>query len=458
MRRRTGLQLGAAIWLCSSGLAPMVAGYIPAPVDRAARSPWYVALGGSNTCGHHVPIPRIFFSLIGSGLQKRGLVNGSLNKCLPAMGPDFSATCLDAMLPRGIRFATVEFLPNMLIRLTEQQLAFESIVSTLLSRGVATVIVDVLPVIRRKRQRTLIAQVHSNIIAFAARVNAPLISVVELNQSTLFRSHHLNEDGHKLVAKFAIRELGSRLLAGGGLAAQAASPGAATCAVGTALSSSVVRADGFAPVDIAQAGSADRSTPKVVWQAVSAGARLVLCADGLATMGGEGMIMLGLQRTHAGNTPLVGVARIGCAGCKCTRAPVAPAPALECGVDDEGAAAVGCAVDLLHAAQTTETVFEPLLATMPRRRSGGAGNRSSSAGQEPTREPPRSCACEVHVRPAPNLSRNRILVRALVVTRVNTSYGVARSITALANKRQSHLEVRRRRLRMRVSAIAGDEA
>ena len=75
----------------------------------------YTALGGSNTCGHGLRLQyNAFQTLIFEGLKKRGRGEFTLQpSCVPAMGPDYPASCLDYFAPNTTDFATLEFTPNM---------------------------------------------------------------------------------------------------------------------------------------------------------------------------------------------------------------------------------------------------------------------------------------------------------------------------------------------------------
>ena len=53
----------------------------------------YVAIGGSNTCGHEVSRGKSFRELFGRYLVEGRHVDTILNHCTPAMGPKFAATC-----------------------------------------------------------------------------------------------------------------------------------------------------------------------------------------------------------------------------------------------------------------------------------------------------------------------------------------------------------------------------
>ncbi|KAJ1636198.1 hypothetical protein T492DRAFT_960320 [Pavlovales sp. CCMP2436] len=438
----------AASWMVALSLAAAAS-----ELDAAAPGspPWYVALGGSNTCGHHVNVGRTYAALVGEKLRARGLAVGVANKCAPAMGPDYASTCLEALLPAGgTRFATVEYLPNMRIRPEEQRLAFETILCALLARGTRIVIVEVsVPPIAPLR-KALDLKLHEDNLAFAHRMGVPVITVSSVLHPELFRSGHLNEAGHALVAKFASRKFANpavdRQLRGDGSSAPPPLPLPRTsCAVGEALMDHVLinSTEGFAPVDIsgsapavagAKPGRAPSSTfKKIAWESRSPGAQLVLCARALSTFkNGEGVILLGFQKSHRFNTPPVGIAQVRCVGCNCTLLDYHGNHSATCDATTPGAPS--CTVDLLHDALTTETAFELLRATLaPGRGVAGSLAGASRAGGE-------SCSCEVHVTGFPHASRTRVLVRALVVTSSDMAHGAARAARAAA----SAVEARRR--------------
>ncbi|KAJ1638549.1 hypothetical protein T492DRAFT_944032 [Pavlovales sp. CCMP2436] len=267
-------------------------------LDAAAPPPWYVALGGSNTCGHHVNIGRTYAALVGETLRARGLAGGVANECAPAMGSHYASTCLEALLPAGdTRFATVEYLPNMRIRPGEQRLAFKMILRALLARGTRIVIVEVSVPLMAPLRKALNLKLHEDNLDFAHRMGVPAITVSSVLHPELFRGGHLNEAGHALVAKFASRKLVNlaldRQLRGNGSSAPPPQPVVSTtsCAVGHALAEHVMLATGFAPVDIsgsappvvgAKPGRGPSSAfKKIAWESRSPGARLVLCARAL---------------------------------------------------------------------------------------------------------------------------------------------------------------------------------
>ena len=85
----------------------------------------YTALGGSNTCGHGLrhAAKTAFQQRIAHALsQKAGTPGTDLAaatsvglqpSCIPAMGPDYPASCLSYFAPNTTAYATLEFTPNM---------------------------------------------------------------------------------------------------------------------------------------------------------------------------------------------------------------------------------------------------------------------------------------------------------------------------------------------------------
>ena len=74
----------------------------------------YTALGGSNTCGHGlVRSSDAFQQLVLKGLLQRRLASRLQPSCIPAMGPDYPASCIAYFAPNTTAYATLEFTPNM---------------------------------------------------------------------------------------------------------------------------------------------------------------------------------------------------------------------------------------------------------------------------------------------------------------------------------------------------------
>ena len=126
----------------TDGRPPITA---PAPLGDQIH---YTALGGSNTCGHGLPRRSAAFQHLAlAGLQRHGLANNIQPSCIPAMGPDYPASCLSYFAPNTTRYATLEFTPNMGEgrELERNGLHLTAMARRLVRRGVKVVIVDLVP-------------------------------------------------------------------------------------------------------------------------------------------------------------------------------------------------------------------------------------------------------------------------------------------------------------------------
>lgn len=404
-----------------------------AAIGSALPKPLYLAFGGSNTCGHYTPRHKIYFKLLTDALRERGLVSNGVNLCISAMGPQYSAACLDSLVPAGSAFATVEYLPNMIAGdVDAERSAYDTLVHGLLARGVRVAIIQLIPsrlelakAQRRTRQRlklnvtentdvsedevatydSIVARTHSRTLELAARLDLPVVVLNMASQAYFFRDFHLNTPGHAAVTSAVFKHFSSNatLVVAGStsplLAPHIKKPSAdgVSCAVGKQLAREVLSTTGFAQVDLSN-GKSSTHTAKIAWESRAPNARLVLCAR-LVDRVGSGTILIGFQKSHMRNMPVVGIADLSCHGCNCTLR----ASAKQDDCDATAGQPLGarrCTYDLLHRQTTTETVFVELVAHVERPVAVG---------------PSAECGCQVHIAVAPHPSRQRVIVRAAIV-------------------------------------------
>ena len=165
----------------------------------------YTALGGSNTCGHGLRLQyNAFQTLIFEGLKKRGRGEFTLQpSCVPAMGPDYPASCLDYFAPNTTAFATLEFTPNMgeTRELNRNEAHLTHMAHSLLRRGVKVVLVSLVP--RPPTCERCIAMFeagHDRVARIASQTRIPIVTVVYDAKLWSDDLKHLNEEGHRLVA------------------------------------------------------------------------------------------------------------------------------------------------------------------------------------------------------------------------------------------------------------------
>ena len=186
----------------------------------------YTALGGSNTCGHGLRAParhafqqRILRGLRGESLESAGgflfgkppsMLSSILllqPSCIPAMGPEYPASCLAYFAPNSTRYATLEFTPNLGSsgnELERNALYLERMAQTLVARGVCTILISLVPQppACSSCARTFLAG-HAKVVELAERTGLPLVTKrYDANQSEWSDDlKHLNEDGHRAVAE-----------------------------------------------------------------------------------------------------------------------------------------------------------------------------------------------------------------------------------------------------------------
>ena len=139
--------------------------------------------------------------------------------CIPAMGPDYPASCLAYFAPNTTQYATLEFTPNLGAghELERNTLHLEQMALTLLERGVRTVLVSIVPMppTCMTCTQTFLAG-HTRVAQVASRTGVPLVvNKFGTNASEWSDDlKHLNEHGHKAVADavlahFAVGEGGA---------------------------------------------------------------------------------------------------------------------------------------------------------------------------------------------------------------------------------------------------------
>ena len=172
-----------------------------------SSQPMYTALGGSNTCGHGLKNSKsdAFQQLILRGLVKRQVAFRLQPSCIPAMGPDYSASCLNYFVPNTTRYATLEFTPNLGEghELERNALHLEQMARALMARGVYSVLISLVPhppACESCAHGFLLG--HNKALQVARRTGLPLVtnkySAEPGHWSTDFK--HLNELGHRIIA------------------------------------------------------------------------------------------------------------------------------------------------------------------------------------------------------------------------------------------------------------------
>lgn len=181
----------------------------------------YTALGGSNTCGHGLRAANrdAFQTLVSSGLAEAGTRPVTLQpSCIPAMGPDYPASCIEYFAPNTTAFATLEFTPNMgegreLMRNTVH---LEQMARGLMRRGSRVVIVSLVP--RPPDCSKCIREfeaAHARVQLVARRARLPLISMFYNTSTWSADLKHLNAAGHQQVAAAVLKAFASPASRGG---------------------------------------------------------------------------------------------------------------------------------------------------------------------------------------------------------------------------------------------------
>ncbi|KAG8465996.1 hypothetical protein KFE25_005566 [Diacronema lutheri] len=281
-------------------LVGLVAVLARAPVPLPASAPGaYVALGGSNTCGHGVPPHATFQYLLASELRRRQLISRHDDRCVPAAGPAFAATCISHFIPRETAFATIEYLPNMYSNSADRNLVhFGALAQMLAHAGALAVVVQVMegvpggsggPPHVYAYPRKTIENVHARMAerARSLRFRTLLVDGAANESAPLFMAdrRHLNEAGHRHVARRALElldELAAARAHGSGaprdavaaesaLAAAESARARTRCMLGEALAPAVLDALKFNRSVLGEG--------KVGWEATEPGAALTLCAS-----------------------------------------------------------------------------------------------------------------------------------------------------------------------------------
>ena len=158
----------------------------------------YTALGGSNTCGHGVPTRKAFQSLVFDGLRPLGAASLQPS-CIPAMGPEYPASCLAYFAPNATRWATLEFSPNIGEGTTlERDLAFLAhIMRTLRRRRVSLAVVNLLP---GGRGAPAFEANGERVVRLARAYRLPVVTSRYDNATWAADMRHLSEAGHAHVA------------------------------------------------------------------------------------------------------------------------------------------------------------------------------------------------------------------------------------------------------------------
>jgi len=388
----------------------------------------YVALGGSNTCGHFIKRSSIhcashckcfganctFVGMLGDFMKKRGLAEHTKNNCVPAMGPEIVATCLDANVPSDAGYATVEYLPNMNMGNRQEAYsreAYNSLLAGLYARRVRTVVVEVCPDWGPNGGHRMIADAHETNARSAEALGFPVVTAWGFPNITanrlLFGATHLSFEGNQYVAERVAALFTSHRWpweTPTALPAPARAAGAVAsthCALGKELSEHVLVSEGFAEVDIDHGMHA---TPKVGLVATRPDAHLALCARA-AMQRVTSVFYLGFQVSHRKNRPLVGVAAVSCSGSCVCRVLISPARKLF--AKDACTASSPCLFDTLREEKITVTQQLRL----------GVTNTAPLLNQIPFALQPPNCTCQVHIRPAlvhEGQNRSRLIVRSLV--------------------------------------------
>ena len=172
----------------------------------------YTALGGSNTCGHGLRKSHDAFQhLVFSGLKEMGRAHQLQPSCVPAMGPDYPASCLSYFAPNATAFATLEFTPNMgdsSGELSRNGAHLTQMARQLLRRGVRVVLVSLVP--RPPTCSSCIANfraAHERIELVASDTRLPLVTMHYAASTWSDDLKHLNEIGHKEVASRVVAHL-----------------------------------------------------------------------------------------------------------------------------------------------------------------------------------------------------------------------------------------------------------
>jgi lysophospholipase L1-like esterase len=200
-----------------------------------AQNPFgtFTALGGSNTCGHGLRKSSrdAFQQLIADGLQRRGLAGRLQPSCVPAMGPDYPASCLAYFAPNTTEFATLEFTPNMGEgrEISRNAAALTTMAQRLVARGVTVVLVSVVP--RPPTCASCIAMFkagHAAVAAVALATHLPLVTLHYDPDTWSDDLKHLNEKGHRQLATRVLTHFAAAVAGRSGAGGHAATPRASS--------------------------------------------------------------------------------------------------------------------------------------------------------------------------------------------------------------------------------------
>ena len=334
-----GFPPGQASYHCRcDGQGTLAPGKIP------TRGEYFLALGGSNTCGAAGPWVNgskapSFAELTAAALQSRGRVSGLINNCVPAAGPIFAATCARRFIPRAARFATVEYLPNMGFAERDNGLEYGA-VETLLQRlqrlSARVVLINILTVVHGCRScvtNMTLDATHDKLLALAGRYGADTVTVnaSDPEQQWLFTSSnpHLNGAGHSFVHAELMRLFDTPAAPPSPPVPSSLSKSSSSlltsCRIGDEISPLVSHSSSFARVD----HGSHSGNQKVSWEARRPGATLALCFEHAlerraASSGGASsryVVALGFMVSHPENQPLFGNVTVRCdGGCACNHA------------------------------------------------------------------------------------------------------------------------------------------
>jgi hypothetical protein len=179
----------------------------------------YVALGGSNTCGHGVQPAQSFQYIIAAELKRRLAIVRHDNRCVPAAGPAFASSCAAHFIPPNAAFVTLEYLPNMKLEAISNNMKHWADLGALVAEtGVPTVVVEVMEGAtgnvyhRYAYPRAEIERTHAAIAKLSRQYGFAVLLIdgksPEAANYFIADRRHLGPIGHAFVANWTLAAFG----------------------------------------------------------------------------------------------------------------------------------------------------------------------------------------------------------------------------------------------------------
>eukprot|EP00966_Prymnesium_polylepis_P274060 6331181-Prymnesium_polylepis.1 len=139
--------------------------------------PTYTAIGASHTCGYP-PITQ--FQLLRSvafrALRNGGAVRRIQNSCISGPGPTYPACCLPYFVPKGTRYATIEFVASIRRNQAVHLLHMERMMHHLLEQSVGLVMLNIVPRETEMVEQSGYAAAAEQLAQLARTLDVPVVT------------------------------------------------------------------------------------------------------------------------------------------------------------------------------------------------------------------------------------------------------------------------------------------